>query len=314
MLVIKTKQGYKQATLSEAKTSFNNFKGWYCGAGMDFLWINNKGEVFGNVCRKSGSYGNIFNNFTLPSEPIICPVENCYCASDINILKAKNLEDFNSIKSFYGYNLPRYESQNDTILALESAKQEFAINWNLGPRCNYDCSYCPSTVHDNHSPHISFTQFKQGFDALIFKIGTNYNFKFTFTGGEPTLNPEYIDIVDYVQQHNGRVFTNTNGTASLNKLRKLCNAGGLHISVHTEFAQVDKLADKISQLSKEEGDCIVKYMLVPGKLQECKNFINQLPGSKGSYKINVEPLVDKNNNNKMYSYSAAELEYLRQPR
>ena len=312
MILIKTKNGIKQASFAEAKTNFNNFKGWYCGAGMDFLWISNKGDVFGNVCRKSGSYGNIFRDFDLPSEPIICPAETCYCASDINILKSKKIQDFKSLKMNSSFDLPRYKDEE--ILAVEGAVNEFAVNWNLGPRCNYDCSYCPSTVHDNHSPHISFTQFKQGFDALIFKIGSNHNFKFTFTGGEPTLNPEYIDIVDYVVQHNARVFTNTNGTANLNKLIKLCNAGGLHISVHTEFAQLDKLADKISQLSKEEGDCVVKYMLVPGKLQECKDFIDLLPSSKGSYKINVEPLVDKTNNNKIFYYTDEELEYLRLPK
>lgn len=309
MLVVHTESGYRQATFADAKTKFNNFKGWYCGAGMDFLWISNTGKVFGNVCRKSGSYGNIFGEFELPTEPMVCPVETCYCASDINILKSKKIEDFQTQKEHWSTELPMY--QNEELLAVEGVTKEFAVNWNIGPRCNYDCSYCPSTVHDNHSSHMSFSQFKQGFDALIAKIGTNHNFKFTFTGGEPTINPDYLSIVEYVVKHNARVFTNTNGTASFNKLKKLCNSGGIHISVHTEFAQVSKLAEKINHLSREKGSCIVKYMLVPGRLQECKDFVNRIPPSKGNYKINVEPLVDKTNNNKMFNYTNEELEYLR---
>ena len=312
MILIKTHDGIKQSTLAEAKTSYNHFEGWYCGAGMDFLWISNKGEVFGNVCRKSGSYGNVFSNFTLPTEPMICPVKSCYCASDINILKSKSIEKFKTLKNDIDYNAPKYSGEE--ILALESVNKEFAINWNLGPRCNYDCSYCPATVHDNYSPHVTFEQFKLAFDKVLDQIGKQENLKLTFTGGEPTINPEYMQIVDYVVSHNGRVYTNTNGTASIDKLKKLCNAGGLHISVHTEFYQANKLADKVSQLSLEQGVCIVKYMLVPGRLQECKDFINLLPSSNGSYRINIEPLVDKANGNKILDYTQEELEYLRTPK
>lgn len=312
MILIKTPNGISKSTTSEAKTSFNHFKGWYCGAGMDFLWISNKGEVFGNVCRKSGSYGNVFTEFTLPKDPIVCPVSNCYCASDINILKSKKLDDFKSLKGHGDENLPEY--QGEEILALESVNNEFAINWNLGPRCNYDCSYCPTTVHDNHSPHVSFAEFKIAFDKVLDQIGFQSNLKITFTGGEPTINPEYMDIVDYVVTNGGRVYTNTNGTANIQKLKRLCNVGGVYISAHTEFFQANKLADKITQLSKEAGTCVIKYMLVPGKLQECKNFIDKLPSSNGSYRISVEPIVDKSNNNTMLEYTDEELEYLRLPK
>lgn len=312
MILIKTNNGIMQSNLAEAKTTFNKFKGWHCGAGMDFLWISNKGEVFGNVCRKSGSYGNVFTDFTLPKDPMICPAESCYCASDINILKSKNVEDFESLKDYGNLDLPKYSGEE--ILAVESINKEFAINWNLGPRCNYDCSYCPATVHDNYSPHLTYDDFKKAFDKVLEQIGKQQSLKLTFTGGEPTINPEYIEIVDYVLSKGGKVYTNTNGTASIEKLKKLCNAGGVYISVHTEFFQSEKLAKKLSQLAKESGTCVVKYMLVPGKLEECKNFINRLPNSQGLYRISVEPLVDKSNENKILEYTQEELEYLRSPK
>jgi hypothetical protein len=55
-------------------------------------------------------------------------------------------------------------------------------------------------------------------------------------------------------------------------------------------------------------------MLVPGKLDECKSFIELLPPSHGEYKISVEPLVDKANNNKILNYTKEELEYLKAPK
>ena len=32
-------------------------------------------------------------------------------------------------------------------------QDQIKIEWNLGKRCNYDCSYCPSSIHDSFSPH-----------------------------------------------------------------------------------------------------------------------------------------------------------------
>ncbi len=313
MLIVKTTDGIKQSTLAEAKTNFNHFKGWYCGAGMDFLWINSRGKVFGNVCRHSGMYGNVFEGFTLPSEPMICPATSCYCASDINILKSKNKQHFESLKPYVDYSLPKYN--NEEILAVESSNQVFAINWNIGKRCNFDCSYCPADVHDNFSPHITIDTFKAAFNNLYKQIPKEKKIKITFTGGEPTINPDYYDIVDYAVQHNAEVVTNTNGTGSINKLKRLMHAGGLHVSVHTEYVQPEKLANKIKKLSTiTPGFLILKYMLVPGKLEECKSFIDKLPPSQGGYRISVEPLVDKANNNKILDYTDEELTYLKAPK
>ena len=40
------------------------------------------------------------------------------------------------------------------------------VEWNLGKRCNYDCSYCPAEIHDNYSEHTSIHILKQTVDEL----------------------------------------------------------------------------------------------------------------------------------------------------
>ena len=32
-------------------------------------------------------------------------------------------------------------------------QESVKVEWNLGKRCNYDCSYCPAEIHDNFSKH-----------------------------------------------------------------------------------------------------------------------------------------------------------------
>ena len=41
------------------------------------------------------------------------------------------------------------------------------IEWNLGKLCNYDCSYCPSSIHDNSSPHTNIEILKATVDKLM---------------------------------------------------------------------------------------------------------------------------------------------------
>lgn len=313
MLIVKTTNGLYQSSHQEAKTTFNNFKGWHCGAGLDFLWISNDGEVYGNVCRHSGAYGSVYESVQLPTSPMICPASACYCASDIDILKSSELKDFDNMQLGIDTNsLPRYTG--DRVLAVQAVRSHntFRINWNIGKRCNFDCTYCPSTVHDNTSPHLNFATFKRAFDSIRTQISHDKVLSIVFTGGEPTINPDYMKIVEYAVSKNSIVFTNTNGTASLDKLTTLRKAGGLYLSIHTEFSQLDKLKRKIQKLSEiQNGQLVVKYMLPLGGLSRAIDFSNDMPNGSYQFKFNIEPLVDKGNNNKLLDYSKQELEFIR---
>ena len=46
----------------------------------------------------------------------------------------------------------------DTVDLLTG--NNFQVTWDLGRRCNYDCSYCPVTRHDNFSPHATLDELK----------------------------------------------------------------------------------------------------------------------------------------------------------
>lgn len=81
----------------------------------------------------------------------------------------------------------------------------FMITWDLGRRCNYDCSYCPSYRHDNFSSHASLdelkntTEFLFSYIELVSKYRKNKDFFVSFTGGEPTVNPNFIEFAKYIK-------------------------------------------------------------------------------------------------------------------
>jgi MoaA/NifB/PqqE/SkfB family radical SAM enzyme len=84
------------------------------------------------------------------------------------------------------------------------------IEWNLGKRCNYDCSYCPSSIHDSHSPHTPIDILERAVDRLC---ELKKPLRISLTGGEPAVHPDIEDLFDYFKRKD--VFwvnLTTNGT------------------------------------------------------------------------------------------------------
>ena len=306
------------------KTKFNNFKGWYCLSGLTYLRVDRHGNIYGNVCAQGGNYGNVYNQYVIPTTPLVCKSSSCFCAADINIPKAKTIDDLNKLLMIK-YSLKQLSSfaltsdVNDTVAIMSSRnlhlEDTFSLDWFLGKRCNFNCSYCPSTVHDNHSPHLILEKFIPAFDRLYDLISSHKLIEITFTGGEPTLNPYYLDIVKHVIKDNTRVITITNGTAHIDKLIYLLESGGLTISIHQEYTQIDKILEKIHILYdyiQINNKLTVNYMLRPGTAKECREFINRLPPTKINFFVTVDPLMDNHNvkDFKTFEYDQADLDLI----
>ena len=73
------------------------------------------------------------------------------------------------------------------------------VEWNLGKRCNYDCSYCPSSIHDNTSQHTDIEILKKTIDKLS-SLGKPV--RLSFTGGEPCVHPNFKELIKYAKYKN----------------------------------------------------------------------------------------------------------------
>lgn len=84
------------------------------------------------------------------------------------------------------------------------------VEWNLGKRCNYDCSYCPSSIHDNFSPHVDINLLEQSVDNLC-DLGKLL--RISLTGGEPCVHPDIENFLEYLKRKNvSWINVTTNGT------------------------------------------------------------------------------------------------------
>lgn len=84
------------------------------------------------------------------------------------------------------------------------------VEWNLGKRCNYDCSYCPSEIHDNFSKHTDI-------EILLITIDylktLNKPIRLSFTGGEPCVHPKFEKLITYAKEKEIQwISVTTNGT------------------------------------------------------------------------------------------------------
>lgn len=68
------------------------------------------------------------------------------------------------------------------------------VEWNLGKRCNYNCSYCPPSIHDFTSPHTDLSILEHAVDKLC---EINKPVRISLTGGEPTAHPHIEGLLEY---------------------------------------------------------------------------------------------------------------------
>ena len=127
----------------------------------------------------------------------------------------------------------------------------FSVDWYIGKRCNFSCSYCVDYLHDNHSPHVPLDKMKILADAIIDKHG--HNVYWSLTGGEPTINPNFMDLCKYIKNERGarHISLTTNGSRTAKYLKELYQyIDGITLSFHFEHMQhrIDEFIDKCIQL------------------------------------------------------------------
>jgi len=191
-------------------------------------------------------------------------------------------------------------SSNESELHA-SQKDPRLINviWFIGKRCNFDCSYCPSTIHDNFSKHIELKHAFNFIDNLNqYCLDAQKKFKISITGGEPFVHPNFIKILEYSYKkekmyQQGVV---TNGSLPLDVYQKAMNfLNNITISVHFEqkITEIDKLIDKIIVLNENKNIFLnVNIMALPGKFDQIETVMQKL--SKHSVKFVLKKIDPPN--------------------
>lgn len=140
--------------------------------------------------------------------------------------------------------------QNTSATAIWQSSMDFVCTWDLGRRCNLDCTYCPPHRHNNWSPNSSLAELESTarlpvryIQLLREKMGSQLATLISFTGGEPTLNPDFVNLCKYIKKEDARIDLGltTNGLFNERLLHNMIGSlDHITLSLHFEAAELAK--------------------------------------------------------------------------
>ncbi len=177
---------------------------------------------------------------------------------------------------------------NDRLLAIRSLQSKHhaenlppkivKVVWNIGKRCNYDCSYCTPHIHDAVSDHIKIDDVEKvvrNIDIEMKRVGKKSHF--SITGGEPFLHPGFKSILQSISQCETVDASNltvvTNGSLPL-RVMEPCMPfiTNLTTSMHLERSprEVSTVVNNLISLKQKWSDRFfaANLMFLPGHLDQ----------------------------------------------
>lgn len=143
----------------------------------------------------------------------------------------------------------------EKIVKVVPVPEYFSIQWMLGSRCNYDCMYCPTELHDSVSRPHDLATMQQVWSNIHDKTKhKNLPYKITFTGGEVTSNKNFLPLIEWLRdtyQDIAMILFTTNGSASRKHYERLSQlVESISFSTHSEFMDEQEFFDKVEATNK----------------------------------------------------------------
>lgn len=304
-----------------------NWMGWQCAAGHDNIHVTSDGDIYAATCKVGGLLANVFDSFGgLSGRWIQCTKAVCACGSDMQLKKSKNPD-----------NIPLMEKMKTSDVSfvenIEESDREFVgpvfddnrptCTWDLGRRCNYNCDYCNDSISNNYEAHKSFGSLEHAYSKIKRIFCRERPSKFIFTGGEPTINPNYLKLVQRIHADGHLVHTQTNGSLTPEYYSELIKYSFIGISVHLKFYNKARLLKNLHAIvaTKNSGDSYkfhwvgIRIMAPPGKGDEAVQLYEELNstfkfGGEDNTNIHLCHTYEKNDAEKLQEYSREEFDLI----
>lgn len=280
-----------------------NFKGWACSAGSEGLFIDWKGDVWPATCfvqSRRHLLGSIYDAqpLKLLDNYITCEAKNCPCLVEIYLPKFKSIES-QLLETLEGsVTLDNFDAISRASVHDKSRKY---IMWAFGRKCNFSCSYCDDQSHSNNDNDMVT---KSAIDKVL---DYSLNFRnekplmWSFTGGEPTINPFFLDLVKHLHMQGDTITVASNGSQSSEYYAELSSYANINISVHFEYLKPAKLKKVVSAIVEKNPSWFgLNFMIMPSKVEKCYSYIEvlkDLPNFKERTQLHFDILRVKNTSN-----------------
>jgi len=159
----------------------------------------------------------------------------------------------------------------------------FDVSFELTYRCNQQCLMCYQPDHQDSSGELTTTEVKDILDQLA-EAGCLF---LAFTGGEPFLRPDFLEIIEYASQKSFAINIQTNGTfftSSLIRRLKQLNILQVHLSLLGARAEThnsitglsnsfSRVINAARQLREQGIEVFFKITVIKNNLTELEEMI-----------------------------------------
>ena len=194
--------------------------------------------------------------------------------------------------------LPFATEKNEVTIIRQGSQSYFdnmclQVNWTITDDCNYRCSYCFFSKSGYKKNYCSLEQAETTLKHIATANRPFYDI--TLLGGEPSLHPNFPEIINLCTDYLGNrlnkicIITNGNfGERTISSLKEAAQHTGiiLIISIHFEFAQIDKLVHIVEELS-DKVTISFKVMLHPDIFEKIQNTFNRLCELRKKHKFDL---------------------------
>jgi len=197
----------------------------------------------------------------------------------------------------------------------------FTVSWLLGRYCNYHCSYCWEHGRADKKDHrpirliiktlheIKRQARERGFDS----------FHFSFSGGEPTYHPDYLNIIDELGDdsywcNTQSIHMTTNLSRDIKwledyaKLVVRFHRASITASYHAEYAHKDQFIEKIIMLQQYDIHVTINMVMVPEHFEG--DYKTALHFHRAGINVTLKPQSDPHANFVVSGYTDEQLKIL----
>jgi hypothetical protein len=294
-----------------------------------------------DIPKNWGLLGNIREGIDIPEEYTVCPFNNCGCGADVILSKAKSKKHINLLDVTNNGHDGTIRIENytegyieDSVAVEMNFPIPYQILWDIGRKCNYNCSYCWPSVHSNTEKFPDFEDVIRTIDMIIDNWSEGEEIRWNFGGGEPTMHPKFLEIIKYLKSKNQWVLVTTNGSRSTKFWKEAVQyVNSINMSAHFEsmdlyngneerFIENCKIIMEHHEIVDDDFWLEIKLMTPPGFLdraQSLREKIVSIPiwnttGANGRPKgsISLVPIRDINDSSSLVNYSENEINFFRQ--
>lgn len=186
------------------------------------------------------------------------------------------------------------------------------VDWMLGNLCSYACSYCPKNLHDGS---VRWQKVEDALD-LFQKLRGHYaemrgkKVWIQFTGGEPTMHPHIIQLLQGASEHGFSVSLISNASRTIRFWHKIKTyLDSAILTYHNEFAEIEHFC-KVGQILTELMPVHINVTMHPDRFDRTYDEACLLRETLPQATISLKPLRI-GFRSELYDYDPGQLEKMR---